>query len=252
MNGPFAAPEDNILDGQGLMEGNGFVFYAAKTAQWNENTYLCGWLGRAGLSADSGIYQWAGNVLNHQLIQHGDSTLGVKAPDAFYDYFTEPQPIQAKDIEGTAEIDGNTIALGASGDETALADLGVRSPTMMLECDVALGTEGCAGFAFGGSAADETWTALCLDAGRGLLHYEGYELTELDDYPPMAVTRFNFSENPVHHVTLVCENEIVVLYIDDEKALSSRIGHSTNGAHIGVFAEGCDASFDNITMKIPE
>ena len=41
-------------------------------------------------------------------------------------------------------------------------------------------------------------------------------------------------------------------YIDDEKALSARIGHSTNGAHIGVFAEACDASFSNITMKLPE
>ena len=51
---------------------------------------------------------------------------------------------------------------------------------------------------------------------------------------------------------LVCENEIVVLYVDDTKALSSRIGHSIGGAHIGVFADGCSASFDNITMRLPE
>ncbi len=252
MNGPFAAPEDNIMDDQGLMEGNGFVFYAAKTAQWNENTCLCGWLGRSGLSADSGIYQWAGNVLNHQQVQHVDSSLGVKAPDAFEDYFTKAQPFQAKNIEGVAEINGSNVALRAMDDETALADMGVRAPTMMLECDVALDAEGCAGFAFGGSATDESWTAMCLDAGRNLLHYEGYELTELDDYPPMAVTRFDFSKKPIHRVTLVCENEIVVLYIDDEKALSSSVGHSTGGAHIGVFAEGCGASFDNITIRIPE
>ena len=127
-----------------------------------------------------------------------------------------------------------------------------RAPTLMLECDVTLSAEGCAGFAFGGSEADEAWTALCLDAERNLIHYEGYELTELSDYPPMAVTRFDFSENRTHHVTLVCENEIVVMYIDDEKALSSRIGHSTDGAHIGVFSESCDAAFSGITMKVPE
>ena len=136
--------------------------------------------------------------------------------------------------------------------EIALADMGVRAPTMLLECDVTLDQDGCAGFAFGGSEEDAAWTALCLDAGRGLMHYEGYELTELDDYPPMAITRFDFSESALHHVTLVCENEIVVMYVDGEKALSSRIGHSTNGAHIGVFAEGCDAAFSNITTKVPE
>jgi beta-fructofuranosidase len=252
INGPFAAPEDNILDGQGLMEGNGFVFYAAKTAEWNGNTYLCGWLGRAGLSADSGIYQWAGNVLNHQLVQREDGTLGVKAPESFEDYFTQELTFEAGNVEGKTDIEGNTVVLSAGEGGIALADMGVRAPTMRLECDVTLGADGCAGFAFGGSAAEEAWTALCLDAGRNLLHYEGYELTELDDYPPMAVTRFDFSENQRHHVTLVCENEIVVLYIDDQKALSSRIGHSTDGAHIGVFASDCDAVFSNITMKIPK
>ncbi len=39
--------------------------------------------------------------------------------------------------------------------------------------------------------------------------------------------------------------------IDDAKALSSRIRHSIDGAHICVFDYGCSASFDNVTMKLP-
>ena len=251
MNGPFAVPENNILDGQGQMEGNGFVFYAAKTAEWGDRTYLCGWLGRAALSADSGIYQWAGNVLNHQLVQHEDGTLGVTAPDTFRDYFTQDADFQASGIEGKTEIDGNRIVLSGQDGEIALADMGMRAPTMILECDVMLDPDGCAGFAFGGSEADNAYTALCLDARRNMLHYEGYEITEISDYEPMALTRFDFSGGRTHRVTLVCENEIVVMYVDGEKALSSRISHSTSGAHIGVFADGCDAAFSNITIKIP-
>ena len=251
MNGPFVAPEDNILDGQGQMEGNGFVFYAAKTAEWDGRYYLCGWLGRAGLSADSGIYQWAGNALNHQLVRHEDGTLGVTAPELFGNYFTEDLAVDAQAVEGSVAIDDGGIALTARDGGIALADMGVRAPTMLLECDVTLDADGCAGFAFGGSEADEAYTALCLDAGRSLLHYEGYELTEISVYPPMAVTRFDFSRADTHHVTLVCENEIVVMYVDGEKALSSRVGHSTNGAHIGVFSEDCDVAFSNITVKIP-
>lgn len=52
-------------------------------------------------------------------------------------------------------------------------------------------------------------------------------------------------------MTLVCENEIVVVYIDVARALSSRITHSIDGAHIGVFADGCSTTFSNITVKIP-
>ena len=251
MNGPFAAPEDNILDGRGLMEGNGFVFYAAKTAQWGDHTYLCGWLGRAGLFMDSGIYRWAGNVLNHQLIRHEDGTLGVVPPETFREYFTQDAAFQAAGMEGKTDIEGNSIALSAQDGETALADMGMRAPTMILECDVVLDPDGCAGFAFGGSEADQAYTALCLDARRNLLHYEGLKIAELPVYEPEAFTRLDFSGRESHHVTLVCENEIVVMYVDDEKALSSRIGHSINGAHIGVFADGCDAVFSNITIKIP-
>ena len=245
MYGPFTEPGDNVLD------GNGFIFYAAKCAAFEGKNYLCGWLGRAGLSVDSGIYQWAGNVLNHQLVQNADGTLGVKAPENFALYFTQDKPFGIEPKAGEVEIDGSSVSLSAEPGEQALADLGMRAPTMILTCDVTLDEGGCAGFAFGGSDADSAYTALCLDAKRKMIHYEGYELTELSEYRPEAYTRFKFKPGETHHVTLVCENEIVILYVDELKALSSRIGHSIDGAHIGVFSDGCGASFTNITMKVP-
>jgi len=42
------------------------------------------------------------------------------------------------------------------------------------------------------------------------------------------------------------------MYVDEMKCLTSRISHSTDGAHIGFFSLGCNASFSNITMKIHE
>ena len=251
MNGPFIPPRDNILDGKGLMEGSGFIFYAAKTAQVGDHIYLCGWIGQPGLSSDSGVYQWAGNVLVHELVQNEDGTLGVKAPEVLGGYFTVDKPLTAAAVTDGVTIDGSSITLTAEEDDFALADMGTRPVSMTLECDVTLDEDGRAGFAFGGSAGDETWTVLCLDGKADLLHYEGYEIADLNFMEPAALTRFDFSRADTHHVKLVCENEIVVLYIDDLKALSSRITHSINGAHIGVFSEGCGASFDNISIKLP-
>ena len=251
MGGPFVAPKDNILDGKGLAEGNGFIFYAGKTAEFNGKLYLCGWLGRAGLSGDSGFYQWAGSVMNHELVQREDKTLGVKAPEILDEYYSIDKLVFAAPLAGEVEIDNNNISLSAEEGSYALADLGTRPAAMTLECDVKMEEDSCVGFAFGGSDSDETFTALCLDARWDLLHYEGYELTEIDQMDPMAITKFDFTRSDTHHVKLVCENEIVVLYIDDAKALSSRITHSINGAHIGVFADGCGAEFNNISIKIP-
>ena len=252
IDGPFVDPRDNILDGKGMTDGNGFIFYAGKTAEIDGITYLCGWLGRAGVSSDSGIYQWAGNVMNHQLVQHEDGTLGVKAPELYENFFTADKPFKAEMAIGEGKISGNNISLTAEKGSYSVADMGTRPASMTLECDVTIDEDGCAGFAFGGSEKDSTYTALCLDAKQNLLHYEGYEIADLDTMEPQALTKFDFSQGGVHHVKLVCENEIVVLYVDDIKALSSRITHSIDGAHIGVFSNGCGASFENITMKLSE
>ena len=189
--------------------------------------------------------------MNHQLVQNEDGTLGVKAPDTYSGYFTEEKPFRAVEKQGKVRIKDSSIQLTAEDGTQALADMGTREPTMVLECDVMLDSDGCAGFAFGGSEADQKWMALCLDAKQGLLHYEGLYLDQISKFDPAAFTRFDFSAKEKHHVTLVCENEIVVLYIDDLKALSLRVTHSIGGAHIGVFADGCGASFENITVKTP-
>ena len=75
---------------------------------------------------------------------------------------------------------------------------------------------------------------------------------DLLDYDPGAVTRFDFDQKDTHHVKLVCENEIVVMYVDEMKCLTSRISHSTDGAHIGFFSLGCNAGFSDFVMRIPE
>jgi len=252
MDGPFVPARDNVLDGKGLTSGSGFVFYAAKTAELNGHIYLCGWHGRAGLTADSGIYQWAGSVMNHELVKLPDGRLGVKAPEVFDSYFTTDKSFKIAGRQGDVKVDGNSVSLSAKEGEYALADMGTRPATMTLEADVTLDQDGCAGFAFGGSANDETYTVLCLDARKNMLHYEGYEPLDLLEYEPDCFTKFDFDLKDVHHVKLVCENEIVVLYVDDVKCLTSRIGHSINGAHIGFFSLGCNASFSDITMKIHE
>lgn len=245
INGPYTAPRDNVLD------GTGFIFYAAKTKMFKDKPYLCGWLGRAALTVDGGLYQWAGSVLNHQLVQKEDGSLGVKEPDSFHDYFTEDKTFKTVKKEGKVKISKDSVTLTAAEDAYALADMGTRAPTMLLECDVKLDENGCAGFAFGGTEDDPSYTALCLNAKQGLIHYEGTEVQELDKYDPVALTHFDFSASEAHHVKLVCENEVVVVYVDDTKALSNRIFHSTDGAHIGLFSSEGEAVFSNVTMKTP-
>lgn len=245
MNGPFTIPKDNVLDGKN------FAFYAAKTGELNGTRYLCGWIGRPTLTSDTGMYDWAGNMLNHQITQREDGTLGVREPESFSEYFTEDLTFKAITKIGKVKSKDGVITLDAEGEKYALSDLGSRVATMMLECDVKLEENGCAGFAFGGAGTDEEYTALCLDAANGMLHYEGNTIEELATWDPVNFTKFDFSKNEIHHVKLICENEIIVMYVDDMKALSTRNLHSVDGAHIGLFSSVGYAEFSNITIKVP-
>lgn len=244
INGPYVAPEDNVLD------GTGFVFYAAKTKHYKDSDYLCGWIGRAGTTVDTGTYQWAGNVLNHKLVQYEDGSLGVMEPDSFNEYFGNIRDFKAVKKAGKVKIKGNNVSLTYANEEASIADMGTRLPTMMLECDVTIDEAAVAGFAFWNEdEADKEPTALCLDRRWNMLHYEGYTIDSLTTKMPNIYTQFDFSQNEKHHVKLICENEIVVMYVDGKKALSSRILNSIDGARIGLFSTEGNATFDNIEIK---
>ena len=245
INGPYVAPEDNVLD------GTGFIFYAAKAKRFNDNDYLCGWIGRAGTTTDTGTYQWAGNVLNHQLVQYEDGTLGVKEPDSFDKYFGKDKEFSAVSNCGNVKIYNNNITLKSEEGGYSIADMGTRPATMTIECDVAINEAAIAGFTFWDEESDKTPTALCLDRRWNMLHYEGFAIDSLTTNIPTVYTQFDFSQNEKHHIKLICENEIVVIYVDNKKALSSRILNSINGARIGFFSASGDATFENIIIKIP-
>ena len=245
MDGPFTVPEDNTLD------GNNFVFYAPKTAELNGHRYLCGWIGRNFQEQDVGMYQWAGSLLIHELIQQEDGRLGICAPETLENYFTETQPVQAVGTAGSVSQEDGAYQLKGTK-EPAVIDLDMRKPTFTLTCDVTLDGSGCAGFAFGQPGEDySSYTGLALDTVHGCLRYEGAALTDLASTDPMVYTTFDFQPGVTHHLKIVAENEILILYIDDQKALSSRVYNSIDGAHLCIFASGMDAVFENLSLSVP-
>lgn len=246
-NGPFSAPEDNVLDGQN------FAFYAAKTVLFQGQRYLCGWVGRNPRQQDSGEYDWAGNLLIHQLVQKPDGSLGVCAPEGVLKTFGRELPLQARCTEGDTALKEGVYHLDGTGDTPAVVDFGMREPSFLLECDLTLEGEGSAGFAFG--PVDQPcsqYAGLALDAARDCLRYEGTALAELAEREPANSTRLVLEPGRTYHIRLVAENEILLLYVEDTKVLSCRSFRSVDGARMGIFAAGTRASFANLRLSAPD
>lgn len=243
--GPFYEPEDNVLD------GTGFCFYAAKTAQLNGKRYLCGWIGRRQKEKDTTAYDWAGNLLIHELVQKEDGTLGVKMVSGLSEYFSQKQTPTKRAVLGEVKEIADGYQLDAQKDEVALVDFGARKASLLLECDISFAGEGYVGFAFGEGEEYAKYTGLVLDAKNNCLHYEGCVLSRMAYIEPLIQTAFSFEAGKEYHVKLVMENEIVVLYIDDTKALSNRIQKSVDGAHLAIFANNTTAEIKNIIFEFP-
>lgn len=245
INGPFIEPEHNVLD------GTGFCFYAAKTAELNGVRYLCGWVGRKSSGTDAGTYDWAGNLLIHELVQKKDGTLGVKEPSSFQNYFVNTQVPVKEAVAGKVQEEDNGYILTADEDNLTMVNFGMRKPVMLLECTVSLKQDGCAGFAFGKGEEYNRYLGLALDSKNQVIRFDGSALERMKNLNSANTTDFTFEPDKEYHVKLILENEIVILYLDDTKALSNRIYKSVDGANWGIFAVNSEATFRNISIKTP-
>ena len=241
--GPFTAPKDNVLD------GTGFCFYAAKTAEFKGKRYLCGWVGRKNEKKDTGNYGWAGNMVIHELVLRPDGSLGVKAPESIDELLSrqvKPNIVKGKGIVNDTK---NGYTLISKKDDISILSLGRREDVMSLEFDVTIEGEGYAGLGYGSGDNYDKYTGMVLDSKNNSIHFEGCVLSRLPYVTPFIHTYFDFSKSNTHHVKIVMENEIVVTYVDDTKALTTRVYKSEEDKDLVLYACNATCTYENITIK---
>jgi beta-fructofuranosidase len=205
------------LDGEWItpdidtFDGNGF--YAAKSVLYEGQRYLVGFLDHKKRNSDILEYTWAGSLMPYKLTQGSDGTLGVGMPDQFENYVTGGATgHKSYDSVSTTQNEGQLPA------------------RMLLEGKVTFADgAGAAGFSF----ADYK---LLMDADKGLIIYDAHENSQ----------RFDFKAGETYEVRLVVENEIVVLYVNNERALSNRI-YSAVGNDWQIYIDG-NAVFSDINL----
>lgn len=246
INGPFTQAADPML------ASTHFTYYAAKTAELNGTRYLCGWVGRKFEPKDSTTYSWAGTMMNHELVQKPDGTLGIREPHQFAEFFTEEKNIHVLDQTDDVEILENGYRL-TSGDKktVSLVNFGQREPIFALECNVSFTNEGFAGFCFGKDQKYGTYTGMVIDAKYDSLHYEGSVLSRMAYVDPLIKTDYPIEPGRQYHVKLIMENEIATLYIDDAKVLCVRVYKAIDGGDFGLYAVNTGVEFTDISLLVP-
>lgn len=232
INGPWIKPEYDTFDGH--------AFYAAKTVEYQGIRYLVGFIDRKKGEDDSLDYTWAGSICPYQLVQKENGELGVKMPDTYgTQYFTEQIHLSNKKEK-----------LHFSGEKEPVF-YGKLPQSMMFSCKMTVketGEGAKTGFLFGEENGSRSGYPVYMDFEQNMLCYDGY--VEDEKYPILNENQqgFSFETGKKYNIKLVVENEVVILYVNEEKVLSNRIYGAIN-KQWGIFAENADVIYEQIEIS---
>jgi len=209
VNGPFVKPANiDHWDSSG--------FYAGRLETDGEKLYMVGWIPTKEQHHDKQHYNWAGNLAVHELVAKDDRLLP-----------TLPESVenQINTIAFTDQVvpEGQTIVFDGS-DETVL-----YSGQIILD-------EQTKKWAFQfNSNGNPSNLNIVFDTGRNAVSYYNRSLDLVEKYDPQTEMPFDFGDRSQVSIKLVLENDIVVLYLNDEVVLSNRM-YQANASNWSILA----------------
>ncbi|MDB5011987.1 MAG: hypothetical protein JWQ25_189, partial [Daejeonella sp.] len=249
--GPWTYPV-----GPDRLDGNGF--YAARTAYNGVDRYIFGWTSVNTGNTDAGAPIWGGNLAVHKLYQKANGDLAVTIPHTLKSYL-ETQTHTIVKVSQWGNVT-NTIPGTQSYNVVSPADLDVANvifdPINLAKFKIK------ATVSYSSSAKDFGFMIGACDGFNdfySLRFVPSQNRFSLDKVNRSAITTstvattdvpLTLTPNTNYNVQIVVENSMLVVYINDEVALTTRIYKATNTSW-GVFSDNSNATFNNIVVSKP-
>lgn len=193
---------EGFLDSRGL--------YAGKTASNGTDRYIWGWCATRGGNSNLGFNDWAGNLVAHKLTQNADGTLVLTEVPAIKNLFGNGKTLADFSLEGD--------------DYKLLPRLGYEN---RIELTVTLGNKGDRfGLSFGRGSDSKNYYSVIFNPegpGKRKINFEeegedgqGF-IGNADSY------LFDEPEDGVYHISIVADNSVMTLYVNDQAAYTNRI-----------------------------
>lgn len=126
LKGEFKKPERDTIDGNG--------FYAGRMETDGENLYIIGWNGTKFGHDDYNDYDWAGNMIVHQVEAQPDGTLKPKVNDKIMEIVSHP--VSTKPVAMTETIETLDNGYKMSGSQYELVQFDMLDGSNRFEVDV--------------------------------------------------------------------------------------------------------------------
>lgn len=251
-NGPWRAPVIDSWDGR--------AYYAAKTAENNGIRYAFGWIPTKAGNSDFGRYEWGGTLVVHELVPQADGTLYVKLPDTIYDSLKDVRKPKVFKTEGIVESAGEDWIIDAFYQPGYLV-FDHLPAECMIEGEIEF-SEGIRSFGLALHQSDD------LDDGYFYKVEPYHQRLAMDMWPrrqlpqeqvnlggdiPMQAElerALPISDDRCIRWKVLVDRDCVVVYVNDQVAMSSRIYNLLSNPKWGFFAIDGRIRISDVKIKV--
>lgn len=208
--GPWLKP----ADGNDMFDGH--QFYAGQMASNGTGYYTFGWAHRRNPENDNGTRTWGGNLISHEFVKLTGNKLGVKIPESLSGYFAKNGELSVKSQEGSVTQSGPSYTVDGTV-ATAAYKFNEINGTQNISGSISFSNvTGAASFGFNAGADNKGTYAIRFEpaSNRMAAYNNGREITRVP---------FHFEAGKYYSFSIVIDNSIVVLYLNNEVALTNRI-----------------------------
>jgi beta-fructofuranosidase len=248
--GPWEQPlGSEFLDGKD--------FYAAKAVSNGKDAFIMGWTPKTENNLDSGIKTWGGNLVVHKLMQKSNSDLNLSIPDAVRNGISTNLSLEInRKVGGFEKMDANKesykLTSTSPNNVSAIFYEPIDAPRYLIATTVSY-SNSSRDFGFFLGACDQSNNVISLRfvPGENKIRLDKTTRSTLfSTTTSYNETSFQLEPNIDYDVKVVIENSIVVIYINNQIALSSRVYKAPNTSW-GVFADNSSVVFKSITVTRP-
>jgi beta-fructofuranosidase len=239
LNEVFTKPERDNFDGNG--------FYAGKLEKdYNNDLYLFGWTPTKVNYDDSNAYDWAGNLVVHQIKQNTNGDL----------YVTPVETVENKINHYVNLIEVNkTQTVTKNNDDYSFSGSGYESVTF----DEIAGTNKITGkintksnnskFGFMFNVGDNGKAPLNIVFNHELGRLEFYNTSTDGSLGELESTKsITIADNATLDFTILINDSVAVFYVNNEAAFSTRM-YNMQKHKWGIFSMDSDVTFSNLQLN---
>jgi len=248
--GPWEQPA-----GSEFLDGNDF--YAAKTVSNGTDAFIMGWTAKTENNLDAGVKTWGGNLVAHKLTQNSNDDLMLSIPDAVSNGMQTEIALKLNREIGTFEKIGSNeesynLRSSNNNDASAVFYEPIDAPRYLISTTVSYSNSN-RDFGFFLGACDENNNVISLrfvPSENKIRLDKTLRSSLFSSISSDNETSFKLEPNVDYDVKVVIENSIVVIYVNNQVALSSRVYRAPNTSW-GVFADNSSVFFKRIIVTKP-